>query len=312
MIKILMIIAVAVIIVFSVFTTFENETGKNHDSHNSLSSAPFLTLTANISDPSPQANFKYGYVSPNLWSFDSGSGDAIMSLFSNGSIHTTAYLRGTVSIFGYPSIHFTQDLPISLQSVYDSNLSSFVSFDIKNASSNVRNDVIYDFFLGVGTTLEYEVEIILFDKAGILNSNTSSNGLVVSIPIQVNKDMKNVSWELNIGTSQSGNFPDYAFTPDISFNTSGNYLISFSPFLRFLQNNSYISSTFSILRLGIGSEFGGSVSPYSAKVLGYDYLSYGFWMYSYFIMNGKEYQVVQPTSNMSSSISPSSVPEVKR
>jgi len=44
---------------------------------------PYLvsTLVGNVSDPHSQANFSNGFVSPNLWSFGSGEGGAVMSLY---------------------------------------------------------------------------------------------------------------------------------------------------------------------------------------------------------------------------------------
>jgi hypothetical protein len=256
---------------------------------------PYLvsTLIGNISDPSPRYTSPYGYVSPNLWSFGSGEGGAVMSLYSNGSVHTSINLYGPkISIFGYPSIHFTYGLPLSLQSVYDGNLSSFISFSITNTSKGIVNDVIYDIFLGMGNTLQDEIEIVLFDNTGTKSTMLSGTGTLIEVPMKINGKLENVRWQLENGISASGSFPDYAFMPDITFNNSSSYTVYFSPFLHFLQNTSRVSPNVSIVRLGIGSEFGGGISPESSKLLGYDSFDYSFWMYSYFVMNGTEYQVV--------------------
>ena len=258
--------------------------------------SPYLvsTLIGNISDPSPRYTTPYGFVSPNLWNFESGEGGAVMSLYSNGSVHTSITLHGPrISIFGYPSIHFTYGLPLSLQSVYEGNLSSSISFSITNTSKGIVNDVIYDLFLGTGNTLHDEIEIILFDNIGVKSTMLSGTGTFIEAPMKINGKSESVRWQLDNGISASGYFPDYAFMPNITFNNSSSYTIYFSPFLHFLQNTSHISSNVSVVRLGIGSEFGGGISPESYRLLGYDSFDYSFWMNTYFVTNGMKYQVVQ-------------------
>ena len=253
------------------------------------------TLVGNISNPSPRYTTSYGFVSPNLWSFRSGEGGAVMSMYSNGSVHTSINLYGpSISIFGYPSIHFTYGLPLSLQSVYKGNLSSSVSFSITNTSKGIVNDVIYDLFLGRGNTFRDEVEIFLFDVNGVQSMMGSGNGAFIKMPMKINGKLENVRWQLENEISGSGYFPDYAFMPDITFNKSSSYTVYFSPFLHFLQNTSRISSNVSIVKLGIGSEFGGDISPESSKLLGYDSFDYSFWMNAYFVLNGTRYYVVEP------------------
>jgi hypothetical protein len=50
--------------------------------------------------------------------------------------------------------------------------------------------------------------------------------------------------------------------------------------------------TFQLSRFGIGSEFGSQTVLINNNVE--DLADYSFWMHSYFILNGKDYQVVQP------------------
>lgn len=287
MIKILLIIVIAAVVVFSAFTAFEDETGKNYGGSNPLSSAPFLTLTANISNPSPQANFKYGYVSPNLWGIQyHATGNAIMSAYSNSSLHFIANfssIQSGIVVIGYPSEHFVQTNSMSVLTAIKDNLSSFVSFSVKNINQGTGNDFAYDLFLGQGQTLQYEIMVMLL---------TGTKGIVVSpiasvyIPTTVNGTLTNIEWKMYNGLSSSGNFPEYEFIPSINMNGNMSYVVNISSFLSFLVNNGYVPSSSSIIRMGIGSEFGtgdGATSVY-----------YSFWMYSYFILNGTKYQVVQP------------------
>lgn len=259
------------------------------------SNVPFATLVGTLSNPHPYYNSSYGYISPNLWDFTRGGGNVTMSFYSNSSLHTIVHLLNMgsgISIFAYPSIHFTYNLPMSLQSVYADNLSSFISFDVKKISPGMGNDIAYDMFLGQNGTLQYEVEIMLLDNLAGRSYNGTATSLVTStnIPIEINGELKDVSWGLYSGNSASGTFPSYVFIPSIVTNNSTSYKVSFSPFLSFLQNNSKIPSSVSIVRLGIGSEFSGSAPSHPFTTL-----NYSFWMQSYFMLNGTKYQVVQPS-----------------
>ena len=84
----------------------------------------------------------------------------------------------------------------------------------------------------------------------------------------------------------------YAFIPSMTFNNSMSYKINFSPFLKYLVNNMYVSSNLTVARFGIGSEFG-----YQSVLLNNhveNVADYSFWMNAYFVLNGTKYQVVQP------------------
>lgn len=288
MFRAIVIIVIGVIMVVSVITIVENEIGTNYGGYNPISSAPFLTLNANINDKSPQVNFEHGYASPNLWGFQSGQGTTTMSFYSNSSIHTTvklANISNGINIFAYPSIHLTYDIPMPLSTVYKANLSSYVSFDVKNISSGVQSDLAYDMFLGQNGSYTSEVEIMLINTIG--NYPISNQ---ISIPVTVNGKVENVSWTLNIGASGMNDLPRYLFIPDIAIPTPASFKVSFSSFLSYLQNNSYISPSDSIMRIGIGSEFVSIVQPHS-------YFSgtfnYSFWLYSFFVVYGSEYHIVK-------------------
>jgi hypothetical protein len=262
---------------------------------NSTSNQPFATLVGNLSNPHPYYNSTYGYVTPNLWDFVNGGGSVVMHLYNNSSIKMQANLYNAgsgIDIFAYSSVHLTHDLPITLPTAYKENLSSFVSFDIKNMSSSVRNDVAYDMFLGTNVTLEYEVEIMLLDDlAGNAYSgqNESFSGVVTTIPVQVNNITENVVWNLYVGNSASGTFPSYVLVPTIPISNSMNFEVNFVPFLSFLSSHSYISSNVSIVRLGIGTEY--AISTLSHP---YNFATYFLWIFSYFMLNGIKYQVIQP------------------
>jgi hypothetical protein len=256
---------------------------------------PFATLVGNLSNPHPYYNSSYGYVSPNLWDFTKGGGGTVMNLYNNSSIHlsTDLYNAGNgVGIFGYPSVHFTYNLPLSLNEIYKGNFSSFVSFSIKQVSQQVRYDVAYDMFLGKNSTPQYEVEIMLVDDlSGEVYSgqNATFSGVSVVIPIQINNDTEKVTWDLYIGNSASGVFPSYVFVPLINTSDSMSFKLAFTPFLSYLEDRSYLSSNVSILRVGIGSEFAASSLPHQSIAL-----MYSFWIFSYFILDNVKYQVVQP------------------
>ena len=295
MFRAIVIIVIGVIMVVSVITIVENEIGTNYGGYNPISSAPFLTLNANITSPSPKANFTYGYMSPNLWDYYSGSGIASMYAYDNSSVKENANItsfNNSLSIFGYPSEHFTYEIPMPLQTVYVSNLSSFVSYDIKKISNQVTNDVAYDMFLGQNNTLQDEVEIMLLDY--MTNRNwVNGSGLTAIIPIAVNGTIFYPTWNIGISRSASGSFPLYTFVPPESLfnNSSASVSISFTPFLKYLQGRSLISPAQSIVRLGIGSEF-------SYVTIGQSNIYYSFWLYSYFIVNGTKYQIIQPSGGV--------------
>jgi hypothetical protein len=229
-------------------------------------------------------------MSPNLWDYYSGNGTASMYAYGNSSVKENANItsfNNSLSIFGYPSEHFTYEIPMPLQTVYTVNLSSFVSFDIKKISNHVINDVAYDMFLGQNNTLQDEVEIMLLDH--MTNRNwVNGSGLTAVIPITVNGTPYYPTWHIGISRSASGSFPLYTFVPPESLfnNGSASVNISFTPFLKYLEEKSLISPAQSIIRLGIGSEF-------SYVTIGQSTIYYSFWLYSYFIMDGTDYQVVQ-------------------
>ena len=113
--KAILVIAVIAIVAIASFAVAGEITRQADNNRN-----PFLTLTANITDKSPQANFTYGYASPNLWGFQYGQGTTKMSFYSNSSIHTFVDLTNIskgINIFAYPSIHLTYGLPIALNFV---------------------------------------------------------------------------------------------------------------------------------------------------------------------------------------------------
>ena len=283
--KAILVIAVIAIVAMASFAVAGEITNQANNSRN-----PFLTLTANITDPSPQANFTYGYMSPNLWDYYSGNGIASMYAYSNSSIKEDANItssNNSLSIFGYPSEHFTYEIPIPLQTAYTVNLSSFVSFDIKKISNQVIDDVAYDMFLGQNNTLQDEVEIMLLDH--MTNRNwVNGSELTAIIPITVNGTTYYPEWHIGISRSASGSFPLYTFVPPESLfnNNSASVNISFTPFLKYLEEKSLVSPAQSIIRLGIGSEF-------SYVTIGQSTIYYSFWLYSYFILDGTDYQVVQ-------------------
>ena len=281
--KAILVIAVIVIVAIASFAVAGKITRQANNSRN-----PFLTLTANITDKSPQANFTYGYASPNLWGFQYGQGTTKMSFYSNSSICTFVDLTNIskgINIFAYPSIHMTYALPIALNNVYKDNLSSYVEFGVKNISNGIQNDLAYDMFLGQNGNYTGEVEIMLVNTIGDYPINSQ-----VLIPIMINGEKENVNWTLNIGASGMNDLPRYLFIPNVAISTPASFEISFVPFLSYLQNSSYIPPSDSILRIGIGSEFVSIFQPHSYFSGTFDY---SFWLYSYFIMDGTDYQVVQ-------------------
>ncbi|MEM4068091.1 MAG: hypothetical protein QXV17_14660 [Candidatus Micrarchaeaceae archaeon] len=278
--RVLIIIVVMVIIVISSLAFIFN--AQTNYQNEFIPSRPMATITGNITYRHPYYSTDYGYASPNLWDFNYGYGNTNMTLYTNGSVYTIAKLYGRISIFAYPSVHFTLGMPMLLQSVYASNLASFVSFNIVT-SKGAYEDVIYDLFLGQGGDLQYEMEIVLF--LGHSKPEGLQKSLNFTSSMQVNGKNEDVTWYFLQGVSSAGSFPDYMFISSINTTNEMSYIVHFSPFLHFLQNNGYIPSTISIIRLGIGSEFGGGISP----------LTYSFWMYSYFMENGKKFQVIQPS-----------------
>jgi len=250
-------------------------------------SKPIFTLTANLENPHPYLNFTNGYLNPNLWGLQKGNGNVTMSVFKNGSVHTMANLSDVYPqlIIGYPSEHFVHGLPMSLQDVYNNNLSSLVRFAVTNTSSTNFFDVSYDLFLGQQSLLQSEVQIMLIYKGATPSRIVSS----INIPTMVNGQRENVTWIMYEGVSASGGFADWTFYPNISTKATMTYVVSLSSFLHFLQLHSYINSSEYVVREGIGSEFG------SQFEYGSFFTTYSFWMYSYFILNGTKYQVVQPS-----------------
>lgn len=270
-----------------------NSIGQSYLNNSESSSLPFATIIGNLSNPSPRENFPYGYVSPVMWGFSSGEGNVKISMFSNSSIHLYADLYGRVSAFGYPSEHFTYQLPMNITTAIKEKLSSFVSYNVVRRNM-VENDMIFDFFLGSNFTTQpqYEVEVFLLNNLYGNPFNYSKNLTLVNMPIIIDGKLQNVEWDTYVGKSASGGVPDYVFMPDINQSNNANFEVSLYPFLTFLVNHKYIPPTINIVRLGIGSEFMGSSTIKS----GGDVI-YSFWMYSYFLLNGKKYQIVQQGDN---------------
>lgn len=243
------------------------------------------TLVGNISDPHSQANFSNGFVSPNLWNFHEGNGSTTMYLYSNSSIFTKVNLSNTTQgtpVMAYSSIHFTYGLPLSLTNAITENLSSFVSFQLGQKSYGVFNDFGYDLFLGNNSGMTFEI-MILFNMTSTGYTSRYSYP-IVSIPIFINGIQRSIQWRVTPIVSQTpGVSGAVRFTPVQSLNSSMNCMIDFPFFFKYLESKGEISPFWSIVRLGVGSEYG---TTYSSEV------DYSFWMYSYFVMNGTEYQVV--------------------
>ena len=267
------------------------------------SDSPFLTLTANITNPSPQANFTYGYASPGLWGFVQGGGNVSMLFYRNSSIYEKSNLTGNygmIDIFTYSSEHLSYGLPMSSGEIGKSNLSSYVSFDIKKISSGVANDLAYDMFLGLNNTSNREIEIMLLDNMGISNQLVST-GRTVRVPIYVNGALENITWNIDQSQSASGSFSNYVIIPSMPiFTTSSeNFKFSISAFIEYLYGQHLLPYSDSLLKLGIGSEFTIVQSTQISQ-----YFSYSFWLYSYFIINGTDYQIVHPAGNTAMPVDP--------
>ena len=293
MIKIVVvIIAIVVLILFSVSAVpnIEHSFGMG-----STQSQLIYTLIGNVSNPHPYYNTTNGYVSPNLWNLQMGNGNVTMQIYSNSSIFTKVHLSNLaqgVPVMAYSSIHFEYQIPMSLSTVESDNFSSYVSFGIKYKSAGAFNDFGYDFFLGQGTNFQYEVMILLNITPRVLN--ITPHGFIayysvpiVTIPIIIDGRTVNVQWyAFPIVSSTPGVSGAIRFTPVHALNTSMTCLLSFAPFISYLESRNIISPSWSIVRIGIGSEYGTQSS---------NLINYSFWMYSYFILNGTKYQVVQPS-----------------
>jgi hypothetical protein len=249
------------------------------------------TLVGNISNPHSQANFSNGFVSPNLWNLESGNGNVTMKVYSNASILTSSNLSdisiGYGGVIGYPSEHFTQINGSSMQYMINTNFSSFTSFKIISHTANIPIDMAYDIFLEKGNRLADEVMIYIYKanyNIGMLPFDTFYTTAIVDGHSQ------NISWSVYESTSTPWWGQMYAFIPSITFNNSMSYKINFSPFFKYLVNNKYVSSNLTVARCGIGSEFGYQSGLLNNHVE--NLADYSFWMYSYFVLNGIEYQVV--------------------
>ena len=250
-------------------------------------------IVGNASNPHPYYNTTNGYVSPNLWNLQKGEGNVTMQIYSNSSIFTKVYLSNLaqeVPVMAYSSIHFEYQIPMLLSTVESDNFSSYVSFGIKYKSAGAFNDFGYDFFLGQGTNFQYEVMILLNITPRVLN--ITPHGFIayysvpiVTIPIIIDGRTVNVQWyAFPIVSSTPGVSGAIRFTPVHALNTSMTCLLSFAPFISYLESRNIISPSWSIVRIGIGSEYGTQSS---------DFIDYSFWMYSYFIIDGTDYQIVQ-------------------
>lgn len=249
---------------------------------------PFSTIEGNLSSPHPYYNSTYGFVSPNLWNLKQGKGEVNMSFYENSSVKTTASLYNVqpqLSVLGYPSEHFTYDMPMELKTMFEDNLSSYVSFSVGNATNYAPIDVAYDIFIGQGSTMQYEVMIWLYQNNGYITTFPFTNFTILTT---VNGGLKAVNWEVYKMSDPSG-WTIFMFVPELHFNKSMSYEINFPSFFSSLRNVVNISSTSTIVRLGIGSEFG------SGLITSVNSLNYSFWLYSYFISDGVKYQIIQPS-----------------
>ena len=247
--------------------------------------SPYLvsTLIGNASNPRPYYNTTNGYVSPNLWGLQYGGGNTTMYVYSNNSIHTIANFTNVGQkgvVLAYSSVHYTYDIPMSLQTALSSNLSSFVSFNVVSNSQQF-SDVAYDLFLGQDGVQQAEIMIFLFDSQPF-------TGTSITVPMEVSGQTLNTIWQFSYSTSASGTFNDYEFIPTFYANTSGTYVVNISAFLLFLETKGLISPSISVLKIGIGSEYGDTYSTFNS-------LYNSFWMQTYLLLNGTKYQVVQPS-----------------
>ena len=241
------------------------------------------TLVGNVSNPHPYYNTTNGYVSPNLWGLQYGGGNTTMYVYSNNSIHTIANFTNVGQkgvVLAYSSVHYTYDIPMSLQTALSSNLSSFVSFNVVSNSQQF-SDVAYDLFLGQDGVQQAEIMIFLFDSQPF-------TGTSITVPMEVSGQTLNTIWQFSYSTSASGTFNDYEFIPTFYANTSGTYVVNISAFLLFLETKGLISPSISVLKIGIGSEYGDTYSTFNS-------LYNSFWMQTYLLLNGTKYQVVQPS-----------------
>jgi len=252
------------------------------------------TLVGNASNPHPYYNTTNGYVSPNLWNLQKGNGNVTMQIYSNSSIHTVSNLSnvsiGYGGVIGYPSEHLTNIVGTSVQNIENKNFSSFTSFDVLYRTPNSPVDVTYDIFLGNGSTLTDEIMIYLYLDDYNLGLLTFDN---VYIPTLINGHLQNISWNVYESTSTPWWGQMYAFVPNVHFNSSMSYKVNFVPFLKYLEVNKYITPNLTIVRCGIGSEFGSQLTLLNNHVE--NLADYSFWMYAYFILNGTKCQVVQPS-----------------
>ena len=285
------IIAIVVLILVSVtaIPNIEHPFGMG-----STQSQLIYTLIGNASNPHPYYNTTNGYVSPNLWNLEKGNGNVTMQIYSNSSIHTVSNLSnvsiGYGGVIGYPSEHLTNIVGTSVQNIENKNFSSFTSFDVLYRTPNSPVDVTYDIFLGNGSTLTDEIMIYLYLDDYNLGLLTFDN---VYIPTLINGHLQNISWNVYESTSTPWWGQMYAFVPNVHFNSSMSYKVNFVPFLKYLEVNRYITPNLTIVRCGIGSEFGSQLTLLNNHVE--NLADYSFWMYSYFILNGTKYQVVQPS-----------------
>ena len=273
--------AIAGILIISSAGFFISDTVPNAPS-------PYLiyTLVGDISNPSPRYNTTYGFVSPNLWNFQQGKGNTIMYLYSNSSIFTKVNFSNVVQgtpVMAYSSIHFTYELPLSLTNAVAENLSSFVSFHLGQKNYGAFNDFGYDLFLSNNSDLTFEI-MILFNMTPT-GYTTRYSYPAISIPTLINGIQRSIQWQVTPIVSQTpGVSGGVRFTPVQSLNSSMNCTIDFPFFFRYLESRGEISPSWSIVRLGVGSEYG---ATYSSRV------DYSFWMNAYFVLNGTKYQVVQ-------------------
>lgn len=285
----------AIVVISALVINFEisdssGGTTRTLPSTNSTSiNQPFETLVGNLSNPHPYYNSSYGYVTPNLWNLKEGNGNVIMSIYSNSSIHTIASLTNVTTnvhtIVGYPSEHFIYSIGEPVTSLINDNLSSFVSFQIGNYTQELPVDIAYDIFLG-HNNVNLSVEIMIFLYWSSNNYPSAAYVGSVTIPTIINGHSQNVTWDvLENAEGTSGGWPLFIFIPSITLQNSMSYTINIATFLSYLEKNSYIPPSYIMVRLGIGSEFGSIYSPTE---------SYSFWMYTYFILDGTKYQVIQP------------------
>ena len=281
---------VVIVVVVSVSVVVIQEKSLTHSLGYDSSGVLVDKIVGDVSNPHSYYNTSYGYVTPNLWNLQKGDGNVTMNVYSNSSILTTSNLSnvsiGYGGVIGYPSEHFTSIIGNSVQYMIDSNFSSFTSFKIASHTPNIAIDMAYDIFLAQGNRLTDEIMIYLYKanyNIGMLPFDNFYSSAIVD------GNSRNISWNVYESASTPWWGQMYAFIPSTAFNNSMSYKINFSPFFKYLVDNKYILGNLSIARCGIGSEFSYQMVLENNHIE--NLADYSFWMYSYFILDGKDCQI---------------------